>query len=87
MGRLTVVSRSDVRAAALAAPLDAMPLRVDDLPAALADADLLVTATGSATPVVLAEQVRSARLGAHHRSPDPPQGPAPADDQGQGAVR
>jgi len=67
VGRLTVVSRSDARAAEIAAPLDATPLRADDLAAALADADLLVTATGSAPPVVVAAQVRAARLGAGDR--------------------
>jgi glutamyl-tRNA reductase len=47
--------------------MGATPLHADALPAALADADLLVTATGSATPVVVAEQVRAARLRAGDR--------------------
>jgi glutamyl-tRNA reductase len=67
VGRLTVAGRSGARTAGLAAPLGATPLHTDALPAALADADLLVTATGSATPVVVAEQVGPARLRAGDR--------------------
>jgi glutamyl-tRNA reductase len=37
------------------------PLRTSDVPAALADADILVTATGGAAPVVLTSHVRAAR--------------------------
>jgi glutamyl-tRNA reductase len=36
-------------------------LRAADVPVELADADILVTATGAAAPVVLAEQVRASR--------------------------
>jgi glutamyl-tRNA reductase len=61
VGRLTVAGRSGSRAAEIAAALDGIPLRVEDVPAALTDTDLLVSATGSAIPVVLAEQVQAAR--------------------------
>jgi glutamyl-tRNA reductase len=61
VGRLAVASRSDVAAAKLAAEVDARPLRSADLPAALAEYDLLVTATGAVAPVVLAAQVAAAR--------------------------
>jgi glutamyl-tRNA reductase len=61
VGRLTVAGRNGSRVAEIAAALDGIPLRADDVHAALAGTDLLVTATGSATPVVLAEQVRAAR--------------------------
>ena len=45
------------------------PLRTSDVPAALADADILVTATATAAaaPVVLAEHVRAARAQAGRR--------------------
>ncbi len=59
--RLSVASRSEVGAAKLAAAVHAMPLRAEDVPATLADSDLLITATGCVVPVVLAEQVRAAR--------------------------
>jgi glutamyl-tRNA reductase len=42
-------------------------LRSSDVPAALAAADILVTATGAAAPVVLAEPVRAARARAGAR--------------------
>jgi glutamyl-tRNA reductase len=61
VGRLAVASRSAARGAEVAAAVGGRPLRAGDVPAALADADLLVTATGAAGPVVLAEQVRAAR--------------------------
>jgi glutamyl-tRNA reductase len=61
VGPLSVASRSQVRAAEVAAAVGGRPLRATDVPAALADADLLVTATGAAAPVVRAEQVRAAR--------------------------
>jgi glutamyl-tRNA reductase len=67
VGRLWVASRSQERAAEVAAAVHGTQLRTSDVPAALADADLLVTATGAATPVVLAEQVRAARAQAGRR--------------------
>jgi glutamyl-tRNA reductase len=60
-GRLSVASRSQVRAAEVAAAVRGRPLRTADVPAALADANLLVTATGAAAPVVSAGSVRAAR--------------------------
>jgi glutamyl-tRNA reductase len=61
VGRLAVASRSPARAAEVAAEVHGRPLVAGDVPAALADTDILVTATGSAVPVVRAEQVRAAR--------------------------
>ena len=61
VGRLGVASRSQARAAEVAAAVRGRPLRGQRLPAALADTDILVTATGSAVPVVRAGQVRAAR--------------------------
>ena len=62
VGRLSVASRSEARAAEVAAAVGGRPLRTADVPAALADANLLVTATGAATPVVTAGPVRAARV-------------------------
>jgi glutamyl-tRNA reductase len=61
VGRLSVASRSPERAAEVAAGVQGKPLRTSDVPGALADADILVTATGAAAPVVHAGQVRAAR--------------------------
>jgi glutamyl-tRNA reductase len=61
VGRLSVAGRSVARAAEVAAAVGASPLRAADVPAALARADLLVTATGAAAPVVVAAPVRAAR--------------------------
>jgi glutamyl-tRNA reductase len=67
VGRLSVASRSQTRAAEVAAAFGGRPLRAAAVPAALADADLLVTATGAAAPVVAAGPVRSARARAGGR--------------------
>jgi glutamyl-tRNA reductase len=67
VGRLSVASRSQERAAGVAAAVNGRPLRASDVPAALGDADILVTATGAAAPVVLAEHVRAARAQAGRR--------------------
>jgi glutamyl-tRNA reductase len=60
VGRLGVASRSPARAAEVAAAVRGTPLAASDMPAALADTDILVTATGSA-PVMRAGQLRAAR--------------------------
>jgi glutamyl-tRNA reductase len=62
VGRLSVASRSQARAAEVAAAVGGRPLRTADVPAALADANLLVTATGAVAPVVTAGPVRAARV-------------------------
>jgi len=67
VGRLSVASRSRERAAEVAAEVHGRQLRTSDVPAALADADILVTATGAAAPVVLAEHVRDVRAQAERR--------------------
>ena len=67
VGRLEVASRSPARAAEVAAAVRGRPLAVSDVPVALADTDILITATGSAVPVVRAEQVRAARKAAAGR--------------------
>jgi glutamyl-tRNA reductase len=61
IGRLSVVSRSEARAAEVAAECHGRALRPVDLPGTLADSDLLITATGCVVPGVQAEQVRAAR--------------------------
>jgi hypothetical protein len=50
VGRLSVASRSQERAAEVAAAVHGRQLRTSDVPVALADADILVTATGAAAP-------------------------------------
>jgi glutamyl-tRNA reductase len=62
-----VAGRSQTRAATVAAAVRGRPLRAVDLAAALADADVLVAATGAPGPVVLAEHVREARQSAGDR--------------------
>jgi glutamyl-tRNA reductase len=67
VARLSVASRNAERAAEVATALRATPVRASDVPAALADADLLVTAIGAAAPVVAAGPVRAARAKAGGR--------------------
>jgi glutamyl-tRNA reductase len=61
VGRLSVASRNAARAAELAAAVGGRQLRVSDLPAELADADILISATAATEPVVPVEPVRAAR--------------------------
>jgi glutamyl-tRNA reductase len=67
VGQLSVASRSEARAAEIAAAVHGRHLRAVDVPAALANSDILITATEAALPVVLAEQVRTARAQAAGR--------------------
>jgi glutamyl-tRNA reductase len=67
IGRLSVASRDATRAAEAAAAVHGGQLRAADVPAALAHADILVTATGAAAPVVPAWEVRAARAQADGR--------------------
>ena len=67
VGRLSVASHSQERAAEVAAVVHGRQLRTSDVPAALADADILVTATGAAAPIVLTGHVRAARAQAGRR--------------------
>jgi glutamyl-tRNA reductase len=67
VGRLSVAGRDAARTAEVAAAVGGTPLRAADVPAALARADLLVTATGAATPVVAARPVQAARAEAGDR--------------------
>jgi glutamyl-tRNA reductase len=67
VGRLAVASRSQARAAEVAAAVQGRPLKTADVPAVLADANLLVTAVGAAAPVVAAGAVRAARVHAGAR--------------------
>lgn len=67
VARLSVASRNAARAAEVAAAVRARHLPASDVPAMLAGADLLITATGAAAPVVPAEPVRAARAQAGGR--------------------
>jgi glutamyl-tRNA reductase len=67
VGRLSVASRNAARAAEVAAAVHGRYLQASDVPATLADADILITATGAAVPVVPAEKVRAARAHAGGR--------------------
>ena len=67
VGRLSVASRTPARAARVAAAVRGSQMRASDVPTKLADADILVSATGAAVPVVPAEQVRAARARAGDR--------------------
>jgi glutamyl-tRNA reductase len=67
VGRLSVAGRNPARAAEVAAAVGGRPVRAADVPAMLARADLLVTATGAAAPVVVVGPVRAARAQAGGR--------------------
>jgi glutamyl-tRNA reductase len=66
-GRLSVASRDAARAAEVAATVHGTPLRTSDVPATLAGADILVTATGATGPALAAGPVRAARAQAGGR--------------------
>jgi glutamyl-tRNA reductase len=61
VARLSVASRDAARAAEVAAAVHGRPLRTCDVPATLASADILITATGATVPVLAAGPVRAAR--------------------------
>ncbi len=61
IGRLSVASRDAARAAEVAATVRGRHLPASDVPATLADADILIAATGATVPLVPAGQVRAAR--------------------------
>jgi glutamyl-tRNA reductase len=67
VARLSVASRNVARAAEVAAAMRAGHLPASDVPAMLTGADLLVTATGAAAPVVAAGPMRAARAQAGSR--------------------
>jgi glutamyl-tRNA reductase len=67
VGRLSVAGRNAAKTAEVAAAVGGRPLQAADVTAALARADLLVTATGAAAPVVVAGPVRAARAQAGGR--------------------
>jgi glutamyl-tRNA reductase len=67
VGRLSVASRNVARAAEVAAAVQGRQLRASDVPAKLADADILISATGATEPVVPVEPVRAARAQAGGR--------------------
>jgi glutamyl-tRNA reductase len=66
-GQLSVASRDTSRAAEVAAAVQGRPMQTSDVPAALAGADILVTATGATVPVLPLAQVEAARAQAGGR--------------------
>ena len=67
VAQLSVAGRNAAKTAEVAAALRARHLPASDVPAVLAGADLLITATGAAAPVVAAGPVRAARAQAGSR--------------------
>ena len=65
--QLSVASRDATRAAEVAAAVRARPLQTSDVPAALAGAEILVTATGATVPVLSIGQVAAAQAQAAGR--------------------
>jgi glutamyl-tRNA reductase len=65
--QLWVAGRRETRAADLAVAVHGGYLQANEVPTMLAEVDILVTATGAAVPVVMAEQVEAARAGADGR--------------------
>ncbi|MCW2504185.1 MAG: hemA [Actinomycetia bacterium] len=61
VGQLFVASRREAGARKVADAVQGTPLAAGDLLATVGRSDILVTATGAARPVLLAEQVRAAR--------------------------
>ena len=68
VAQLSVAGRNAAKTAEVAAALRARHLPASDVPAVLAGADLLITATGAAAPVVAAGPVRAARAQAGSRT-------------------
>lgn len=60
-GKVSVVNRTAERAARLAGEYDAEPVALDDLPLALARADLVISCTGSAGAIITRDMLAAAR--------------------------
>jgi len=60
VGRLRIANRSPDRAEHLGKELNAEPMGLDALPAALHDADVVIACTGASEPVVTVQMVRDA---------------------------
>ena len=61
IGRVSIASRSQARAADVASAVTGSHLRAEDVSAALGETDILVTATGAPSPTVRTAEVRAAR--------------------------
>jgi glutamyl-tRNA reductase len=57
IGRLIIMSRTSAHASALAQTIGGVSMPWDSMPAALAEADILITATGASVPLVSREMV------------------------------
>jgi glutamyl-tRNA reductase len=57
IGRLVIMSRTAGHAAALAQTIDGTAMPWDALPLALAEADIVITATGASTPIISRDMV------------------------------
>jgi glutamyl-tRNA reductase len=66
VGSLAIVNRTLDRAERIAATHDGTAHRLDELPALLADADVVVTAAGARVPLIEVVTVAQARAGAAH---------------------
>jgi glutamyl-tRNA reductase len=67
LGRLVVANRTLERAHRLAATFNGYGIGLDEIPAHLAEADMVISATGSSHPVLSKAMVRQALKGRKHR--------------------
>jgi glutamyl-tRNA reductase len=67
LGRMIIANRTPERAHQLAAQHNGYGIGLDEMPAHLAEADIVITATGSAEPVLDFAMVRNALSGRKHR--------------------
>jgi len=66
-GKLIIANRTVSRAHELAAQFDGYGIELDEIPAHLAEADIVISSTGSSAPLLTQAMVRTALRGRKHR--------------------
>jgi glutamyl-tRNA reductase len=67
LGRMVIANRTPERAHQLAAQFNGYGISLEEIPAHLAEADIIITATGSQTPILTPELTRKALRQRKHR--------------------
>ena len=67
MGKMVIANRTVSRAHDLAAQFNGYGIELDEIPAHLAEADIVISSTGSSTPILTRKLVKKALVSRKHR--------------------
>ncbi len=67
LGKMVIANRTVSRAHELAAQFNGYGIKLDEIPAHLAEADIVISSTGSTTPILTRKQVKKALVSRKHR--------------------